>query len=306
MLTTALHLTLLFIVPPFLIGIINRAKAVAAGRTGAPLLQAYFDLMKLLRKGAVYSKTTSFMFRAGPVVGLASVLIAAALVPLGFSRSPFGFVGDVIVFAYVMELGRFFTVAAALDTGSSFEGMGASREAAIAVLAEPALFLALAILCASTRSICMSEALLPAASAQFGAQLPARMAAVIALFIVMLAECSRIPVDDPNTHLELTMVHEVMVLDHSGPDLAFILYGSAVKLFVMASLIVHVLVPAQWLHGWAGVAAFLVGLSCVAIVVGLVESSIARLRLIRLPQFLMAASVIAALGLASVVFRGVP
>jgi len=306
MLAIGIHLALLLALPPLLLGIINRTKAVVAGRTGTPLLQAYFDISKLLKKGAVYSTSSSFIFKAGPSVGLTSVLVAGALVPLCFVQSPFGFSGDIVVFAYVLGLGRFFTMAAALDTGSSFEGMGASREAAIAVLAEPALFLALAVLCVSTHSVSLSKALAPGALGPLGADQTGRLAAAIALFIVMLAECSRIPVDDPNTHLELTMVHEVMVLDHGGPDLAFILYGGAVRLFVMGSLIVHGVLPAPWLHGGAGIIVFTAAAILLSVLVGLVESTTARLRLIRVPQFLMAASVIASLGLATILFRGAP
>lgn len=270
-----------------------------------PLLQAYFDLFKLLRKGAVYSKTTSWIFRAGPIVNLSTVLLASTLIPLGCARAPFGFPADIVVFAYVLALGRFFTLAAALDTGSSFEGMGASREAAISALAEPALFLALAILCIAAKSVSFVN-VLGRTWNHWATMQPSMSAAAITLFIVLLAENSRIPVDDPNTHLELTMVHEVMVLDHGGPDLAFIVYGSAVKFFVMASLVVHVLLPFEQTVGLIGLTTFIAGQSAVAVVVGLLESSTARLRLVRLPQFLMAASVIAALGLASILFRGTP
>jgi formate hydrogenlyase subunit 4 len=300
------HLALLLIAPPFICGVINKTKAVVAGRTGAPLLQTYYDLWKLLGKGAVYSTTTGWMFRAGPIVNLATVLIAAALMPLASARSPFGFVGDIIVFAYVMALGRFFTITAALDTGSSFEGMGASREAAISALAEPALFLSLAIVCFPTRSISFGQALRIAPQDNWGAVQPSLLAAAIALFIVLLAENSRIPVDDPNTHLELTMVHEVMVLDHGGPDFAFVVYASALKLFLMNSLIVHVLLPFAQDLSLQGLGLILLGQVLLSVIVGLVESATARLRLIRVPQFLLAASVIAALGLASLHLRGAP
>ncbi len=300
------HLALLLIVPPFVFGVINKTKAVVAGRTGAPLLQTYYDLCKLFGKGAVYSTTTGWIFRAGPMVNLATVLIAAMLLPLASARSPFGFVGDIIVFAYVMALGRFFTIAAALDTGSSFEGMGASREAAISALAEPALFLSLAILCFPTRSISFGQALATAPLGNWESIQPSLLAAAIALFIVLLAENSRIPVDDPNTHLELTMVHEVMVLDHGGPDFAFVVYASAMKLFLMNSLIVHILVPFAPNLSLQGLGLILLGQGLLSVIVGLVESATARLRLIRVPQFLLAASVIAALGLASLLLRGAP
>jgi formate hydrogenlyase subunit 4 len=306
MVNTALHLVLLLALPPLLLGIIARTKAWFAGRRGAPLLQPYFDIWRLLRKGAVMSRTTTWVFRAGPVVSLATALCAGLVAPLATASAPLGFAGDVIVFAYLLGLGRFFTMAAALDTGSAFEGMGASREAAFSALAEPALLLALAIVCIPAHSASFASAWAALPFGTWGPDHPALPAAAVALFVVLLAENSRIPVDDPNTHLELTMVHEVMVLDHSGPDLAFILYGSAIKLFLFASLLVHILLPIPAALGWASVGLFVAGLLAVAIAVGIVESITARIRLPRVPQFLIGASVIAALGLAVLLYRGMP
>lgn len=297
---------LLLAAPPLLPGVINKVKAWAAGRVGPPLLQPYRDIGRLLRKGAVYSRTTTWVFRAGPIVALGSVLCAGLVLPLSSGASPLGFPGDVVLFAYLLALGRFFTMAAALDTGSSFEGMGASREAAFSALAEPALFLSLAILCVPARSATFEAAFggLPWTAWGFGH--PTYLAAALSLFAVLLAENSRIPVDDPNTHLELTMVHEVMVLDHSGPDFAFILYGSAVKLFVIGALLSHVLLPIPAGGGWRGVALLGVGEIGLAALVGVVESVMARLRLPRVPQFLVAAAVLAAIGLAALLYRGAP
>jgi formate hydrogenlyase subunit 4 len=300
----ALQLALLLAAPPLLLGVINRTKAWFAGRRGAPLLQAYFDLLRLLRKGAVYSRTTSWVFRAGPVVSLACVACAGLLLPVHATRSSLGFPGDIILFAYLFGLARFFTMAAALDTGSSFEGMGASREAAFSALAEPALFLALAILCVPAGSPTFETAWSGLPWEDWGAAHPAYLASAVALFAVLLSENSRMPVDDPNTHLELTMIHEVMVLDHSGVDLALIQYAGALKLWVIGGLLVHVLLPVPAAGGWAGAALALGGEIALALAVGVVESVTARLRLTRVPQFLIAASVIAALGLAAVLYRG--
>jgi formate hydrogenlyase subunit 4 len=297
-----LHLGLLLLVPPLLLGIINKTKAVAAGRRGPPLLQPYRDLRKLLGKGAVVSETTTWVFRAGPIVTLASVVAAGMLLPLVGPAAPLGFTGDVVLFACLLGLGRFFTMAAALDTGSSFEGMGASREAAFSALAEVPLFLVLAILCIPARSPSFALAWAALPWQTWIAAHPPLIAAAVALFIVLLAENSRIPIDDPNTHLELTMIHEVMVLDHSGPDLAFILSGGAIKLFLFASLLVHILTPVH--AGLAGLPVFLGGVALVAVVIGIVESITARLRLLRVPQFLIGAGVVAALGLLVLVFRG--
>jgi formate hydrogenlyase subunit 4 len=301
----AVHIAFLLFVPPLLLGIINRTKAWFAGRNGPPLLQPYFDVWKLLRKGAVYSTTTTWIFRAGPMISLSSILCAGLILPLASSTSPLGFTGDVILFAYLLGLGRFFTMTAALDTGSSFEGMGASREAAFSVLAEPALFLALTIVCLPAKSATFQSAWNALPEAMWSGSHPAFLAAAIALFAVLLAENSRIPVDDPNTHLELTMIHEVMVLDHSGPDLAFILYGGAIKLFVIGALLVHILLPIPGDFGWRGAVLLCGGEVCIAILIGVVESVVARLRLSRVPQFLIGASVLAGIGLAIELYRGV-
>jgi formate hydrogenlyase subunit 4 len=302
----AVHVALLLGLPPLLLGVINKTKSLFAGRNGPPLLQTYLDVWKLLGKGAVYSRTTTWIFRAGPIVSLAAVLCAGLVLPLAASASPLGFAGDVVVFAYLLGLGRFFTMAAALDTGSSFEGMGASREAAFSAFAEPALFLSLAIVCVPAGSATFGVAFGTLPWATWGVWHPTFLAAALSLFAVLLAENSRIPVDDPNTHLELTMVHEVMVLDHGGPDFAFVLYGSAVKLFVIGALLVHVLLPIPADGGWRGAALLCGGEIALAVAVGVVESVMARLRLPRVPQFLVGAAVLAAIGLAALYYRGAP
>jgi formate hydrogenlyase subunit 4 len=306
----ALHLALLLALPPLLPGVVARVKAIVAGRRGPPLVQPYRDLLRLLRKGAVYGAGTSWVFRAGPVVALATALAAGALLPLGGRAALLGFPGDVVAFAALLALGRFFTVAAALDTGSSFEGMGASREATFGALAEPVLLLVLMLLCAAAGAAGgpagaagFGEVLEPVGAAAAALTQPVLVVAAAALFVVLLAENSRIPVDDPNTHLELTMVHEVMVLDHSGPDLAFIEYGAAVKLFLFAALLAHLVLPFP-AGGLLGAAVLVAGVLGVAVAVGLVESLMARLRLRRVPQLLVSAGALAALGLAVLLQRG--
>jgi formate hydrogenlyase subunit 4 len=289
-----LHPVLALLAAPFLLGVINRVKALLAGRRGAPLLQAYFDLARLLGKGAVYSRATTWVFRTGPVVGLAVAALGLFLLPLGSVGALAPFDGDFVVLAYALGLGRLFTVLAALDTGSSFEGMGASREVQISALAEPALLLALAGLARQTHSLSLSG-MFPALSQSQGGLAPLLSAG--ALIIVLLAECSRIPVDDPNTHLELTMIHEVMVLDHSGPDLAFILYGAALKLWILGALVVGTVLPVSTGVAGADLALGLAGMVAVAMAIGVVESSMARLRMARVPQFIAAGTVLAILGL---------
>ncbi len=301
---TITHVLILLVFPLLMMGIINRVKSWFAGRVGPPLLQPYYDVFKLLKKGAVYSRTTTWIFRAGPIVSLAAILTAGLLSPLASVASPLGFVGDIVVFAYLLGLSRFITMAAALDTGSSFEGMGASREGAFAAFTEPALFFALAIVCVPVMNPSFQAAWQFLPRSPLGLSHTEYIAAAAVLFVVLLVECSRIPVDDPNTHLELTMIHEVMVLDHSGPDFAFILYGSAIKFFLISALLVRLILPFQGGPLWEGVVMILLGEAGIAVLVGVVESMMARLRLSRVPQFLIGASVVGVIGLAVAFYRG--
>ncbi len=282
---------------PLLLGVINRTKAWFAGRTGQPLLQLYYDLWKLLHKGAVYSRTTTWVFRAGPIVGLASVLVAAALTPFGGAPALLAFPCDLILFAYLLGLLRFFTILAALDTGSAFEGMGASREATFSALAEPALLLGLAVVAHKTGSVSLSGMFSGDAVSAWAHAGPAILLVAGALLIVLLAENARIPVDDPNTHLELTMIHEVMVLDHGGPDFALILYTSALKLWVLGALLVNVLLPARTGFLLFDGAVALAAMFGLAVGVGVIESIMARLRLLRVPQLLVSAGALAGLAM---------
>jgi formate hydrogenlyase subunit 4 len=282
----AAHLLVLLLLPPLLPGLIARVKAIMAGRTGPPLLQLYYDLAKLMRKDAVFSRTTTWIFLAGPAGAVVTGLMAGVLVPFGHRPAPVHFDGDLILFAYLLGLGRFLTVLAALDTGSSFEGMGAAREVTFAALAEPALFLGLATLTKFSGSIALSGLL--GAGSQGWAKATGPLVLVLTGWLVMyLAENSRIPVDDPNTHLELTMVHEVMVLDHSGPPLGLVLYGASLKLLVLGALVVNLVLPATG-RPWLDWLTFLGAIAALCAAVGLVESSMARFRMTRVPQFLVA------------------
>ena len=281
---------------PLLLGVINRTKAAVAGRVGPPLLQPYHDLRKLMAKGAVYSRTTSWVFRAGPVIGLAAVVVAAALVPLG-APALVAFPGDLLLFVYLLALARFSTVIAALDTGSSFEGMGASREVAFSTLAEPALLLGLAAIARKTGSLSLSTMLPHVTVGVWAHAAPPLALVAIALLVVFLAENGRIPVDDPATHLELTMIHEVMVLDHGGPDLACILYGSALKLWLFGALLIGLALPVHSGHRWLDAGAPALGMLLLAVLTGLVESSMARLRLLSVPRLLVGAGVLSVLAL---------
>ncbi len=277
---------LAIVLSPLLLGVINRTKAKFAGRTGRPLLQVYFDLWKLFHKGAVYSRTTSWIFRAAPIIGLAVALSANALMPFGGSDATISFGGDLILLAYLLGLMRFFTVIGALDTGSAFEGMGASREVTFSALAEPALLLGLAAVAKQTNYFSLST-MLPAADWTHSSAMLALVA--VALLAVFLAENARIPVDDPNTHLELTMIHEVMVLDHSGVDFGFILYGSALKLWLLGALLIGIVVPIHTGCRIIDTSAAIIGMLLLAVLVGIIESCMARLKMMRVPQLLLGA-----------------
>lgn len=274
---------------PLLLGLIARIKAAAAGRQGSPLLQPYRDLRKLFGKELVLSEVTSWIFVASPVVSVGALALAGLLMPAGSIPAPVSFAGDFVLLAYLLALSRFFTAAAALDTGSPFEGMGAAREVGFAWLTEPALFLALLTLSRRTGSLELTGMLRAAEASSWVEQTAPLALLATGLFVLLLAECSRVPVDDPNTHLELTMIHEVMVLDHSGPLLGWIEYASALKLYLLSALLWQVVAPGTGVEGIADLAVFLAGLFGVALAVGIVESSMARLRLLQVPTLLVTA-----------------
>lgn len=284
------------LLPPVLLGVINRVKARFAGRRGAPILQPWWDLLRLFRKGTVLSRTTTWVFLAGPVVAAATAFLATLLLPMGAERAPIAFAGDLVLFAVLFGLGRFFTVLAALDTGSAFEGMGAAREVTFASLAEPALFIGLLVGARLVGDTSLTTVLGGGALPWSAAGAPMVLVSV-SLLLVLLAENSRIPFDDPNTHLELTMIHEVMVLDHSGPAFGLVLYGAAIKLFAFAALLVRLLLPLGDLSEPAAWAAFVAGLLGVATTVGIIESTLARLRLIQVPRLLVSACLLSIFGL---------
>ena len=289
MIDTIIHLVLLIAMPPFLLGIINKTKAWFGGRNGPPVLQTYYDIIKLMRKGLVVSTATTWIFLAGPLVTWAAVFLAGLLVPMGGFNAPIAFAGDLILFAYLFGLARFFTTAAALDTGSSFEGMGAAREVTFACLSEPATFLAFLVLVRLSGSLKLT-AMLHSPASGFSSTMAAPLVLVsIGLFVVLLAETCRIPVDDPNTHLELTMIHEVMVLDHSGPLLGVILYSAAMKLFILGSVLLHLVLPIQLKTPWMNWPLFVLEMAGLSIAIGIVESIIARLRMRHVPGLLVAA-----------------
>ena len=289
MIDTILHVAILLLLPPLLLGVISKTKAWFGGRVGAPLLQPYYDLAKLMRRGLVVSTTTTWIFRAGPVITLATVLLAGLLIPISGFDAPIAFTGDLILFAYLFGLARFFTTSAALDTGSAFEGMGSAREVTFACLSEPALFFAFMVLAKISGSLTLTDMLhAPASALSAGVAAPLILIG-IGLFIVLLAETCRIPVDDPTTHLELTMIHEAMVLDHSGPLFGVILYASAVKLLVLGTVLLNVIVPFTFGQPWLDGPLYVLEILGLAVVIGIVESIMARLQMRHVPYLLVGA-----------------
>ena len=282
---------------PLLLGVINRVKATFAGRRGQPLNQLYYDLYRLSRKTPVYSRTTTWVFKAGPVVGLSAILAALAVLPFAGRPAPLAFEGDFIFLIYLLGLARFATALAALDTGSAFEGMGASREMQFSVFAEPAFFLGFAALARITGQGSLSGMFGSLTGDIWRTAAPVLALLTASFFMVLLAENSRVPADDPNTHLELTMIHEAMVLDHSGPELACILYGASLRLWLFGSLIACMLLPRHGGLGAFNSALFVLVMFGVAAAVGITESVIARLRLTKVPYMLITAFTFSALAL---------
>jgi formate hydrogenlyase subunit 4 len=276
-------------VAPLLRGAIKKMKAAMQTRQGPPLLQGYYDLAKLLRKETVRSDVASWVYVAGPRVYFAATLAATTLVPVLAAMAPFEGAGGILGLVGILAVGRFALATAALDTGSPFGGMGGSREMTIAALAEPALMLGL------------FTSALAAGSLDLGAVVrsllepgvvfrPSDIFALSGLFVVLIAETGRIPVDNPATHLELTMIHEAMVLEFSGPDLALVEWASALKELLYITLLIDLFLPVGMattigpgplliaLAAWVG------KLFVFAVAITVVESTNAKLRLFRVPE----------------------
>jgi formate hydrogenlyase subunit 4 len=274
---------------PLLRGSIRKAKAFLQARRGPPLLQGYYDLAKLLRKESIRSDTATWLYAAGPRVYFATAVAATALVPVLTTAAPAEAAGGILALVGLLALGRFFLATAALDTGSPFGGMGASREMTIAALAEPALMLGLFTSALAAGSLNLGE--LVRSLVERGPSLAASdILALAGLFIVLIAETGRVPVDNPATHLELTMIHEAMALEYGGPDLALVEWASAVKELLYVTLLIDLFLPLG-LATSAAPGALLVALLAwsgkvmvFALALTLVESTNAKLRLFRVPE----------------------
>jgi formate hydrogenlyase subunit 4 len=296
---------LLLLLAPLVSGCIKTWKARLQNRRGTPILQPYRDLAKFLQKGMVISEHASWIFRATPHVVFISSILVGLMVPMVSAQPPLSLFGGVLAAIYLLALGRFFLALGGLDTASAFGGMGSSREMAISSLAEPAMMLSIFTVAISAGSTNLSELVSGTGGWSLKLLNPAHVLAFAALFIVLLAETGRIPVDNPATHLELTMIHEAMVLEYSGRYLALLEWGASIKQLVLMALLVNVFFPVgiatEWTLGAVLVSAgwFLLKVAAVSVAVVVVETTNAKLRLFRVPDLLSAAFVLAALAMLS-------
>lgn len=294
----------LLAVSPFIVGLIRKVKARLQVRRGASVFQPYADLAKLFRKQPVVSTTTSWIFTATPYILFAATLAAGLLVPVFVSRTPLNFAGNIIALVYLLALGTFFLMLAGLDAGSAFGGMGSSREAIVASLTEPAMILSIFAIALTAGSTNLSTIVHKTALLEGVVTDPTpHLMALAALFIVAIAETGRVPVDNPATHLELTMIHEAMILEYSGRYLALVEWAAGLKLMVFLTLIANVFAPwgiATSLEPTAlgvGLVTYLVKVSVLAVLIGVIESMFAKLRLFRVTDLLGVAFILALLGL---------
>jgi formate hydrogenlyase subunit 4 len=299
---------LVMLLAPLVSGFIKNRKARLQMRRGPGVLQPFYDLTKLLRKGMVISEHASWIFHATPYVLFLTTLIVGLLVPLVSAQVPLSFLGGVLAVIYLLALGRFFLALAGLDTGSAFGGMGSSREMTLSAIAEPAMMLSIFTVAITAGSTSLSEMTRVATSQEWRFLSPSQILAFVAMFIVLIAETGRIPVDNPATHLELTMIHEAMILEYSGPYLALVEWAASIKQLVLMTLLINVFFPFGLSADWTATSVaislllFLVKLLALSVAVVLVETTNAKLRLFRVPDLLSIAFVLAALALVSMFF----
>lgn len=300
-----LQLALLLGLAPLVTGVIRRLKANLQMRQGPDVLQPYQDLYKLLRKGMVIPDTASWIFSATPYVVFGATATAGLMIPMLHTAAPLSLFGGVLAIIYLLGLGRFFLALGALDAGTPFGGMGSSREMTLSAISEPAMMLAIFTVAIAAGTTNLSELAGAAVGQSWRFLAPSQILAFAALFIVLLAETGRIPVDNPATHLELTMIHEAMILEYSGPYLALLEWGAAVKQLLLMTLLINVFFPFGLSTGWNLFALILslflyaLKLLLLSVAVVLVESTNAKMRLFRIPELLSMAFVLGALALVS-------
>lgn len=291
MMAKIINIIILLIVPFLMMGLINKTKAFWAGKCGASIFQPLYDFIKLMKKDFVISKTTSGVFKIAPLITFASVLFASLFIPLADGSAILNVPACLIIFAYTLGLGKFLALISAMDTGSSFEGMGASREACFTSIVEPAFFMTIASIMALCGNYTFDSLKMIIQNAgNYGILIIIFSVAV--LFLMILIEGSRVPVDDPNTHLELTMIHEVMILDNSASDLALFSFANAIKMLLISSLIAYIIIPVG-VSFWLGVLLYLIVLALISMLIGTIESSMARIRMSHVFEFIFIMSSLA-------------
>ena len=300
-----LQTLLMLVLAPLITGCIRNWKARLQNRRGPRLWQPYFDLVKFLRKDMVISEHASWVFSAAPYVVLVTALLTGLMVPLATTQAPLSLFGGVLAVVGLLALGRFFMALGGLDPASAFGGMGSSREMTIAAIAEPALMLAIFTVAITVGSTDLSHIVASAQQSGWDLLSPARLMAFAALFIVLLAETGRVPIDNPATHLELTMIHEAMLLEYSGRYLALMEWGASVKQLVLMAILVNIFLPFGLTAGTSaglfglGLIVFLIKILLLSAAVAVVETVNAKLRLFRVPDLLSAAFVLATMALLS-------
>ena len=301
MIMKLVNFIILLFVPFLMMGVIKKTKTFWAGKKGASILQPLYDFIRLLKKDFVISRTTSAVFKIAPVINFSAVLFAAMFVPLASGSALINVPAGLIIFAYTLSLGKFVSLISAMDTGSSFEGMGASREACFTTIVEPAFFITVASIMALTGNYTFDSLSSILSSAGSYGILITIFASVI-LFIMILTEASRVPVDDPATHLELTMIHEVMILDNSGSDLALYGWANSIKMLLISSLIANMLIPSS-LEEWMSILLYLVIMFAISVIIGTIESGMARIRMSHVFEFIFIMSSLALVVLSLIVAK---
>jgi len=295
----------MLLLAPLLSGIIKKIKAFWQCRRGPGVLQVYYDIFKYLRKDTVVSEHTSWIFLANPYISLGAVLVVATLVPVLAVRAPLGFTGDFILLVYLLAVARFFTALAGLDAGSAFGGMGSSREMAVSAMVEPALVMAFFSVAVRVQSTNLSQVVESLAGKGWQVITPGHLLAIVAFFVVVIAETGRIPVDNPDTHLELTMIHEGMLLEYSGKPLGLLLWAASVKQLLVLTLMANIFFPwglAEGLNGAEILVSLIVYLIKIVILgagLAVVETSLAKVRLFKVPELLGASFMLSVLAVAA-------
>lgn len=298
-----IQLLLILLLAPMVGGLIKKIKAFSQKRQGAPVLQMYFDLFKLMKKETVVSETASWIYKATPYIVFSTAAAAALLVPVTTTLPMVPFPGDIILLFYLLALGRFFMCISALDTGSTFGGMGASREAMISSLIEPSILVSVFTIGLIAGSTSIHQMMVTMAATENSLLQPVFILTFLAMLIIILAETSRIPVDDPATHLELTMVHEAMLLEYSGRHLALMEYGAAVKQLILITLVVNLFLPVDQLIPVAGAGGFLLSVALyfvrvvlLSIIIAVTEISTVKFRFFSIPNLAALAFILSFLG----------